>query len=67
MGMALDESQENDEIYTDRGITYLIDKKLLEEVQPVSVDFIESDRGSGFKLTSSLAAGGGCGSSCGSC
>jgi iron-sulfur cluster assembly protein len=65
--MALDESQENDEIFTDRGITYLIDKSLLEEVKPISVDFIESATGSGFKLTSSLIAGGGCGTSCSSC
>ena len=65
--MALDESQGNDEIFTDRGITFLVDKSLLEEVKPINVDFIESDRGAGFKLTSSLAAGAGCGSSCSSC
>jgi Fe-S cluster assembly iron-binding protein IscA len=65
--MALDESQGNDEVFTDRGITFLVDKKLLEEVQPINLDFVESDRGAGFKLTSSLAAGDGCGSSCGSC
>lgn len=65
--MALDESQGNDEIFTDKGITFLVDKGLLEEVKPINVDFIESDMGSGFKLTSSLAAGAGCGSSCGSC
>jgi Fe-S cluster assembly iron-binding protein IscA len=65
--MALDESQGNDEVFENRGITFLVDKKLLEEVQPINLDFIESARGSGFKLTSSLAAGGGCGSSCSSC
>lgn len=65
--MALDESQGNDEVFTDRGITFLIDKKLMEEVKPINVDFIESVRGSGFRLTSSLKTGGGCGSSCSSC
>jgi len=65
--MALDESQGNDEIFTDRGVTYLVNKDLLEEVKPINVDFIESERGSGFKLTSSLAAGDGCGSSCSGC
>ncbi|OPY08691.1 MAG: Iron-binding protein IscA [Syntrophaceae bacterium PtaB.Bin095] len=65
--MALDESRDNDEIFKDRGITYLIDKVLLEEVKPVNVDFIESAAGSGFKLTSTLVAGGGCGGSCSSC
>jgi len=38
---------------------------MFEEVKPISVDFIESVRGSGFKLTSSLAASAGCGTSCG--
>jgi Fe-S cluster assembly iron-binding protein IscA len=65
--MALDESQGNDEVFENGGITFLVDKKLLEEVKPINLDFIESARGSGFKLTSSLAAGGGCGSSCSSC
>ncbi len=65
--MALDESHENDEIFKDRGITYLIDKALLAEVKPVNVDFIESAAGTGFKLTSSLVGGGGCGGSCSSC
>jgi iron-sulfur cluster assembly protein len=65
--MALDESNENDEVFEDRGITYLIDKVLLEEVKPVNVDFIESAAGSGFKLTSSLVSGSGCGGSCSSC
>jgi len=42
--MALDESQENDEIFTDRGITYLIDKNLLEEVKPINVDLLNRPR-----------------------
>lgn len=65
--MALDESQGNDEVFTDREITFLVDKKLFEEVKPINIDFMESGRGSGFKLTSSLTAGAGCGSSCSSC
>jgi len=63
--MALDESQEKDMIFMDRDIQYLIDKSLFEEVKPIRVDFIESFGGSGFKLTSSLAANAGCGDSCG--
>ncbi|MCX5840710.1 MAG: hypothetical protein NTY16_04500 [Deltaproteobacteria bacterium] len=63
--MALDESQESDIIFTDRGIQYLIDKELFDDVKPVTVDFTESFRGSGFRLTSSLSkrpdvGGGGC-------
>jgi iron-sulfur cluster assembly protein len=62
--MALDEPQEKDMVFTDRDIQYLIDKDLFEEAKPINVDFIESVGGSGFKLTSSLAAGSGCGDSC---
>jgi Fe-S cluster assembly iron-binding protein IscA len=53
--MALDESQESDKIFTDRGIQYVIDKGLFEEVKPVIVDFTDTFRGSGFKLKSSLS------------
>ncbi|MBP7232164.1 MAG: hypothetical protein KBA28_09550 [Syntrophaceae bacterium] len=61
MGMALDESQEEDVVFTDRGVNFIIDKTLFEEVKPIHVDFIESARGGGFKLTSNLEAGEGCG------
>ncbi len=64
--MTLDELQETDVVFTDRGIKYLIEKNLFEEVKPVKVDFTRSFRGSGFRLTSNLskrpAFGGGCGS-----
>ncbi len=63
--MALDEPKETDEVIRDNGLTFLIDKALYEEVRPITVDFINSAMGSGFKLTSSLTAGGGGG--CGSC
>jgi len=62
--MALDESQEKDLVFTDRDIQFLIDKDLFEEVKPINIDFIESVRGSGFKLSSNIAAGAGCGGSC---
>lgn len=62
--MALDESQETDLIFTDRGIKYSIDKDLFDDVKPIKVDFIKSFRGSGFKLTSNLDAGARLGSSC---
>jgi len=62
--MALDEPQENDEIIGDNGITYLIEKALLEKARPIMVDFIDTDQGSGFKLTSSLVLESSCDSSC---
>jgi Fe-S cluster assembly iron-binding protein IscA len=62
--MALDEPQEKDLVFTDRSIQFLVDKDLFEEVKPIRVDFVETFRGSGFKLTSSLAASESCGGSC---
>ncbi len=59
--MALDEPKENDHTMTDRGITYLIEKDLLEKTRPIRIDFVESADGAGFKLTSSLPS---CGGSC---
>jgi len=63
--MALDEPLEEDMIFNDRDIKFVIDKKLFEEVKPIRVDFIETAAGSGFQLTSNLAAGAGCGGTCG--
>lgn len=62
--MALDESKESDETFDDRGITYVIDKELLNQVKPVKVDYVESPFGAGFSIASSMKAGGACGSSC---
>ena len=63
--MALDEPQEKDFTVTDRGVTFAVEKDLFEKAKPIRIDFMESAGGSGFKITSSLATGEGCGSSCG--
>jgi len=60
--MALDEPKDNDEVIEENGINYLIEKELLERVQPVNVDFVESAMGSGFSITSALSQGNSCGS-----
>jgi len=68
LGMALDEPKETDAVIKDNGLTFLIDKTLYEDARPITVDFIDSAMGSGFKLSSSLAAiGGGCGGGCKGC
>ncbi len=54
MGMALDEPKENDEIFNENGLTFLINKELLDSVQSVNVEFVETERGSGFSITSAL-------------
>ena len=64
--MALDESTKEDEVFEDRGVTYLVEKTLFEKVKPIVVDFVTTPRGSGFKLTSSLSQESACGS-CTSC
>ena len=62
--MALDEPKDDDQIFDDKGIKFLIEKELFEQVKPVNVDYIDTVRGSGFKVTSSLSAESACGTSC---
>jgi Fe-S cluster assembly iron-binding protein IscA len=64
--MALDEPKDDDEIVKEDGITFLVNKQLFDQVKPLTVDFIDSNRGSGFSISSSLARGGTCGS-CSTC
>ena len=67
MGLALDESKEGDEVFTEQGVKYVVGKDLFEQAKPVGIDYVESSCGAGFKLSSNLDSGGGCdcGSSCG--
>ncbi len=64
MGMALDEPKNEDEIFEEKGTKFIIDKDLLSQAKPINVDFVNTANGSGFKLSSALAAeeGSGCGS-----
>ena len=58
--MSLDEAKEEDEVFEKEDITYVINKQLFEQVKPVNIDFLVTNRGSGFSITSSLS-GGSCG------
>lgn len=64
--MALDELKDTDEVFEAGGNKYIIEKALLAEVEPLTVDFNEM----GFKIDSNLkvdeSACGGC-SSAGGC
>ncbi len=62
--MALDESHDDDEVFTDRDVKYLVNKALLEKVKPIAVDYVTNPRGGGFVLSSSLDAARSCGTSC---
>jgi iron-sulfur cluster assembly protein len=64
LGMALDEPQENDEVFNEKGIKFIIEKTLFQEVQPIDVEFVESAMGAGFMIKSELSKNAGCGSSC---
>lgn len=64
LGLVLDEPKDDDEVVNKNGNTFMINKDFLGQVAPVKVDFIETDRGSGYSISSNLSAGGACGDSC---
>ena len=55
--MALDEKRENDEVFTEKGVTFLVDKVLFDRAKPISVGYTESTLGSGYTLKSELMKG----------
>ena len=65
LGMALDALQENDQEFDDRGVKFVIETALYEKSKPIMVDYVTSEMGSGFNITSSLPVmPSSCGSSC---
>lgn len=52
--MALDEQKEDDEVLTDRGVTFVIEKALFERVKPIRIGYTHSTLGSGYTLESEL-------------
>jgi Fe-S cluster assembly iron-binding protein IscA len=54
LGLVLDEPGEDDTIFTEQGVTYIINKALLERAKPLKVDFVNSPIGSGFYISSNL-------------
>jgi Fe-S cluster assembly iron-binding protein IscA len=70
--MALDEQKEDDEIFTERGVAFVIEKALFERVKPIRIGYTHSTLGSGYTLESELMKGMkgvnvGCHEICGSC
>jgi Fe-S cluster assembly iron-binding protein IscA len=55
--MALDEQKQDDEVLTDRGVTFVIEKALLERVKPIRIGYTHSTLGSGYTLESELMKG----------
>ena len=61
--MALDEPKEEDTVFVEEGVTYMVDKELLERVKPIKVEYVHSPMGAGFHISSNLKQS----QSCGSC
>jgi Fe-S cluster assembly iron-binding protein IscA len=55
--MALDEQKEDDEVFADRGVTFVIEKALFDRVKPLRIDYTHSTLGSGYTLESELMKG----------
>ncbi len=60
--MTLDESRNEDQVFAQDGVAFVIEKGLLGEVQPVTVDYIVTPDGEGFTITSGYTKEDGCGS-----
>ncbi len=54
LAMALDEQKEDDEIFTERGVTFVVEKALFERVKPRRIGYTHSTLGSGYTLESEL-------------
>jgi Fe-S cluster assembly iron-binding protein IscA len=65
--LALDEPKDNDKIFTEDGINFLVEEGLLSSCGTIKVDFLEAGYRSGFSITSANPLGGGGGCSSGSC
>jgi Fe-S cluster assembly iron-binding protein IscA len=62
--MALDGPKEDDETFNDNGLTFVMNSKLYQDVKPVTVDYVSSPMGAGFRISSNMSSGESCGSSC---
>jgi Fe-S cluster assembly iron-binding protein IscA len=56
--LALDEPNDNDEVYDISGFKYVVDKALLEQAKPIKIDFMDRR----FSISSSMELGRACGS-----
>jgi len=65
--MALDESNENDAVFENDGLTFIVEKKLLEDAKTFEVDYQVSTQGEGFTISSGLKQADGCGTGCSGC
>ncbi len=68
MGLALDEPKDDDKVFENDGIKFLVEGGLLETCGVINVEYVDAGPRSGFGITSSNPIGGGSGGcSSGSC
>ena len=67
LGLALDEPKENDKVYDESELTFLVEDSLLETCGTINVEYIEAGPRSGFGISSEKPIGGGGGCSSGDC
>jgi len=53
--MALDEPQDDDRVFDESGITYVVNQQLFEQVKPIQIDFVKTDTGSGYRISANLS------------
>ena len=62
--LAFDEKRDGDKVFTDQGITLLVDDESLPYVEGSTIDYVEALTGAGFKVENpNVVAACGCGSS----
>ena len=50
--IALGAQKEDEEVFTERGVTFVIEKALFERVDPIRIGYTHSTLGSGYTLES---------------
>ena len=55
--MALDIRKEDDEVFSERGVTFVIEKAPFERVAPIRIGYTHSTLGLGYTLESELMKG----------
>ena len=71
LALSLDEKKKDDEVIEQDGLTFLVEKNLLEHCGEIIIDYVEAGANSGFSIQSANPIpneGGECSSgSCGAC
>jgi len=69
--LALDEPKEDDQVFTEKGVTFLIEKSVFDETKPINIDYGRNAMGGGYTLKSNLMKPNGaeceCDNICGTC